>query len=179
MRSYFLRLSTSQKIILPVVACAFFFSFCQAIAGLVAFCGYIAQRDAQSDEYRQELDNWGVVGYASGTDRNELEANLKKRPDANHICLYQQGAGDECLEVAGRIHDLRILTALHSAITDAGLAHLADKTELRRLSLYSTSIGDSGVEHLKSLTKLEDLSLINTRVTDEGLIHLKKLTKFI
>ena len=63
-----------------------------------------------------------------------------------------------------------------TGITDAGIAHLAGLTRLRRLYLRGTQITDAGLAQLKELTKLEALDLENTMVSGDGLKQLKKLT---
>ena len=62
-------------------------------------------------------------------------------------------------------------------ITDAGLAHLAELTQLRSLSLNDTQIADAGLAHLVGLTQLQWLDLNGTRITDAGLAHLVGLTQ--
>lgn len=60
-------------------------------------------------------------------------------------------------------------------LTDAGVAHLARFTNLRRLDLSGTGITDQGLAALSSLEFLEELSLAMTRVTDAGMRHLSRL----
>jgi YHS domain-containing protein len=60
------------------------------------------------------------------------------------------------------------LTRLHlerTAISDAGLAHLAALASLEFLDLYGTAVTDAGLESLRSLTKLKHLYLWQTKVT--------------
>jgi len=64
-----------------------------------------------------------------------------------------------------------------SDLTDAGLEHLKDSTELSLLDLNGPQVTDAVIEHLKGLTELEVLYLSDTRVTDTGLEHLKDLPK--
>lgn len=59
-------------------------------------------------------------------------------------------------------------------ITDAGLAHLEDKKEMRELILNSTGITDAGLEHLRAMTHLQVLSVWNTGITDAGVQELAK-----
>ncbi|MCS7272507.1 MAG: hypothetical protein NZ703_15595, partial [Gemmataceae bacterium] len=66
-----------------------------------------------------------------------------------------------------------------SKITDAGLAHLAQLTQLQQLDLESCSkITDAGLAHLAPLTQLQHLNLRGCdNITDAGLAHLAKLTQ--
>jgi len=83
---------------------------------------------------------------------------------------------------AGLVH-LKELTQLRTVnlwsckgITDAGLVHLKGLTELEFLGLSGTNISDAGLVNLKGLTKLEFLGLSSTKISDAGLVHLKRLT---
>lgn len=59
-----------------------------------------------------------------------------------------------------------------SAVTDAGLAHIADLTSLTFLSLAYTNITDDGLIHLSKLTNLKTLNLGNTPIEGRGLEHV-------
>ena len=82
---------------------------------------------------------------------------------------------------AGLVHlsnltNLRELYLSYTQITGAGLAHLANFTNLRGLSLYRTQITDAGLVHLSNLTNLQVLYLSDTQITGAGLVHLSNLT---
>ncbi len=62
-----------------------------------------------------------------------------------------------------------------SKVTDAGLAPVAQLTNLRRLRLEKTAVTDAGLAHLKGLANLEYLNLYGTPVTDAGLANLEGL----
>jgi internalin A len=61
-------------------------------------------------------------------------------------------------------------------ITDAGLEHLADLSELLDLDLSYTGITDAGLECIKRLKHLQTLDLSGTRITDQGLTAIRGLT---
>ncbi|ARA93410.1 hypothetical protein AWN76_009755 [Rhodothermaceae bacterium RA] len=56
-----------------------------------------------------------------------------------------------------------------TAVTDAGLAVLADLPHLTRLHLERTAVTDAGLAHLRGLAYLEYLNLYGTAVTDASL----------
>ena len=72
------------------------------------------------------------------------------------------------------LRQLQSLNLGDTRVTDAGLEHLKELTELRSLDFHSpspayrTNVGDAGLEYLKRLTKLESLDLTYTKVTDTG-----------
>jgi len=85
--------------------------------------------------------------------------------------------GDD--ETLGDLDAMPGLTSLvlRGDMTNAGLAHLASHTQLRRLLLQSPAITDDGLVHLAALTNLEELSLVKVNITDAGLAHLADLRK--
>ncbi len=60
-------------------------------------------------------------------------------------------------------------------ITDAGLANLANLSELSHINVNHTTLSDVGMAHFKGLKKLRHLAAASTKVTDAGLEHLKEL----
>ncbi len=69
------------------------------------------------------------------------------------------------------------LNAYRSGITDAGLKHIGELSELRNLSLVRTRISDEGLEALTQLSNLSELDLSGTAITDKGLVHIGRLSK--
>jgi hypothetical protein len=71
-------------------------------------------------------------------------------------------------------HFRRVETAVIPGpqVTDAGLEHLKELTDLRRLDLDGSQVTDAGLQRLKGLTNLIQLELSDTQVTDAGLEHL-------
>ncbi|MHC4176319.1 MAG: hypothetical protein ACYSWU_02365 [Planctomycetota bacterium] len=72
----------------------------------------------------------------------------------------------------GRIRSVRLS---RTAVTDAGLVHLSNLSELKAVYLDDTRITDAGLRHLAGLSGLETLSVNYTQVGDAGLEHLKGL----
>lgn len=89
----------------------------------------------------------------------------------------QQFGDAQLAELAELGPVLRWLDLGETAVTDAGLVHLATMRELRRLQLDRTAITDAGFAHLRPLGQLESLNLFGTTVTDEGLASLRPLTR--
>ena len=71
-----------------------------------------------------------------------------------------------------QLEDLNL--GLVVTLTDAGLAHLENCTQLLSLSLDHTFISDAGLVHLKKLTKLRSLDLTSTQVTKAGVKMLQE-----
>lgn len=76
------------------------------------------------------------------------------------------------------LKDLNSLQGLHLSfnqnLTDTGLEHLKDLTNLKYLHLRNTQITDAGLKHLEGLTNLKVLGLKTTKVTDGGVDTLKQ-----
>ena len=96
-----------------------------------------------------------------------------------------RGDSDDVLERAERLphlSSLRVgpLSRLHGAsypITDAGLEHLKESSQLRTVMLNQTRVTDAGLMHLSGLIQLQRLDLSDTQVTNAGLTHLRGLTQ--
>ena len=58
-------------------------------------------------------------------------------------------------------------------ITDAGLMHLSNLTNLEVLFIIGTGTTDAGLAHLKGMTKLSSIWMGGPHFTDAGLAHLK------
>ena len=85
--------------------------------------------------------------------------------------------GDDDIARLNGLTTLRSLQLQGTGVSDAGLKHLADATELVRLDLSQTSeVTGSGLAHLNGLVNLEALMLNHSQVTDAGLTHLEGLT---
>src|SRR5579872_5181984 len=87
---------------------------------------------------------------------------------------------DDSLVHLKGLKKLRILAfGWHSELTDAGIEHLTELTEIRSLNLKTTMVSDAGLVFLRKMTKLEVLDLNGTQVTDAGLVNLKDMTSLI
>ncbi|MCX7420526.1 MAG: SMP-30/gluconolactonase/LRE family protein [Planctomycetia bacterium] len=97
-------------------------------------------------------------------------------------------AGDESLEVFGRIAELNLnertdghkepdAKAITQRVNDDTLKLLVGQDALRRLELSGTAVASAGLIHLKGLTNLQFLNVCLTAVSDEGFEHLAALTK--
>ena len=70
-----------------------------------------------------------------------------------------------------RVTDLHLF---NTQVTDAGLEHLKELTNLEWLDLNYTQVTDAGLEQVIGLTNLEEIFLRNTQVTAEGRAMLRK-----
>ncbi len=88
--------------------------------------------------------------------------------------LYDAPVTDTTLAgLAGDLPGLRFLSLADTAVTDAGLAHVARLTRLEELHLDNCPVTDAGVAQLAPLARLRILDLKGTRVTDAGLAVLR------
>jgi hypothetical protein len=63
----------------------------------------------------------------------------------------------------------------HNSITDVGLKHIENLTQLDDLSLPCTKMTDNGLLHLRNMKQLQKLSISGTNITDTGLEYIKCL----
>jgi hypothetical protein len=108
-------------------------------------------------------------------------ALLKGETALRELGLNRTGVTDQGLACLGDLKNLEVLdlTGLRGkGITDAGLNSLMPLKKLRMLGLGGNSeITDAGLYHLQNLTNLELLAIQETRVSGVGLKHLKGLTR--
>jgi uncharacterized membrane protein len=112
-------------------------------------------------------DELGIVLSALAPDEPWWQANAS---------LAGTNFTDAALDrLAPVLPNLRWLDLAGTAVTDNGLARLANAPHLTRLHLERTGVTDAGLASLTGLGELEYLNLYATRVTDAGLDHLRLL----
>jgi internalin A len=99
---------------------------------------------------------------------------LEELPDLKHLQLRQVLVGDQLAAYLRDRDQLTLLLFAESGLTDAGLTHLAQLTNLQELGLSGNRISDAGLKALTRLTSLKDLYLSETSVTEPGLIKLQQ-----
>ncbi len=84
--------------------------------------------------------------------------------------------GDSGLDALAPVaENIVSLDLARTAVTDAGLAKVANMTQLKELRLDNTGVTDAGLDHLKGLAQLEYLNLYGSKVTDTGIQKLAGL----
>jgi serine/threonine protein kinase/Leucine-rich repeat (LRR) protein len=125
------------------------------------------------------INSGGTVAWTGGDPRgtNDVSALPTSPFRAQRIGLLRSKQVTD----AGLAH-LQNLTELESLdlggarpFTDAGLAHLRGLSNLHDLNLTDTSLTNAGLPHLKGLAKLKRLSICETQVDDDGLQHIAAL----
>ncbi|MBN2129568.1 MAG: hypothetical protein JW741_08725 [Sedimentisphaerales bacterium] len=115
--------------------------------------------------------------YLAGTHVGDNElAHLAVLPSLRSLSLGETPTNDPGMVHVGKITSLETL-ALSAGITDEGLAHLENLTNLRRLSATNQGITDDGLAHLADMKQMQYLNLTNAQITDAGLVHLKRMAR--
>lgn len=120
-----------------------------------------------------------VTGVSfKGVDANDraiaLASNLPTVKSMTLVALPDNALSDNGLAPLANLKNLELLSIAGNRITDAGLLHLAGKTRLHTLILNG-NFTDAGLATISSLPNLEHLDLTQTRVTDLGMIHVANL----
>jgi hypothetical protein len=166
-------------------------------AGLAGFL-----MDYQRGVYRSAVVDYLRTVY-QGRDRAGTLANVAGVPLSALDKQYHEflNVTDDDLAFLASMPVAKNLSLGRTAVTDAGLTHLAGHTQLEWVDVAHTQVGDSGLAHLKaakglkhliaeytkitdaalptigSFDDLEILDLTSTNVTDAGLTHLASLAK--
>jgi hypothetical protein len=144
--------------------------------------------------------NLEVAGGGRATD-DDLQL-LRSLPIVQDLTLaYNDALSNECLKHVGKLKDLRgLYIAGCPRITDAGLSHLRDLSQLTSLQLVRCNMDGSGLVHVQklpitylilnytqvtdenlafvsSMSDLANLCMQDSAVTSRGLVHLRGLTK--
>ena len=82
---------------------------------------------------------------------------------------------EECLAQLSAFKELRALTVVVNAISDADLERLASLKKLEFLSIRSPQVTDRGLQSLSGCLQLNQLELAGCSVSDDGLIIVGKL----
>ncbi len=102
--------------------------------------------------------------------------HLRGLPNLQSLYLPKQLTDVGLVHLAGM--NLKSLVIPKQARTDIGLKHfLAAMTPSPELDLGNWQITDAGLEHLKEWTNMQGLGLRSTQITDAGIAHLKELTR--
>ncbi len=121
-----------------------------------------------------ELEELYVAGTVVDDDSCKLIAGFKKLKKLRLARNQVSDAGLEALSVCSKLEELDL--SEDALLTDAGMAHIAKLTALKKLNLWRVQISDEGALKLAPLTQLEWLNLDNTKLTDDGLPLLKYMT---
>ncbi|HUE71435.1 MAG TPA: DUF1570 domain-containing protein [Pirellulaceae bacterium] len=130
------------------------------------------------DEVQQAADIRKLYAHAAGVTHFLMEADAGKRAEATTRYLrtvYEQtDKTDTLFSLAGAdgpALDLDYKEFLH--VADVDLATIIDPLRIRNLSLGRTAVTDAGMKHLAGCTNLAWLDLSLTRAGDEGLASIK------
>jgi hypothetical protein len=116
----------------------------------------------------QSLPKLKILGIQKRIISKELVDALARLNNPPHINLSVGGIDDEDLK---RLKNLPFdsLWIESSKVTDEGMAHFEEYSEMHDLSLIRTRITDEGLKHIARLTHLASLNLTGNDITDEGL----------
>ena len=101
-------------------------------------------------------------------------AHVARLTRVQQLVLTSRRVSDAGLVHLNELTELTVLSV--SQVTDAGLRHLEGLMKLSKLYLSGPGVTDAGLVHLKGLTNLSELTLWDTQVTDAGLAHLRGLS---
>jgi hypothetical protein len=97
--------------------------------------------------------------------------------DLSHLReVMLPGASDTTLANADKLQSIETLNLPFGRLTNRGIAHLSELTQLRELLLEENpDITDQGLASLRKLTRLRALGLSKSRLTDAGIANLQHM----
>jgi hypothetical protein len=121
------------------------------------------------------LGNW-VEKYA---EQETLTAEIQRRGGTvkvEGVDWLRRSFGDDFSQVAAKIHGIELTGP---AVDDNTLSWLGNHrqilTSLRSINLARSAVTDAGVQHLAAFPSLREVDLAETKVTGDGLIFLERL----
>jgi hypothetical protein len=141
----------------------------EAIAKIRNLGGRVAWRDERTgEEVRSE--RLASPPQSRGGARSKTPVTL-----ISVTLARSQNVSNDDLRCLKAFPNLSELSVEATAISDAGLVHIAKLKHLRTLRLSRTRITDAGLKSISGLSELRDLYLLQTAITDAGLAEVGKL----
>lgn len=101
---------------------------------------------------------------------------LANCPRLKFLKVFGKAINDNTLNIVAGMKSLRVLGLNDSAVTDEGIAKLAE-LNLSEVSLFRTSIGDASIAVLAKMPNLSTVNLRDTRISDQSLASLADCSK--
>lgn len=105
---------------------------------------------------------------------NESMRHLRVLKNLELLALPRWTNDDGLSNIAG-LAKLKTLNLPNAQVTNEGMVHLRNLTEMRSLVLTAARIDDAGIQNLAGMSKLQILNLSNTGITDAALATIGKL----
>lgn len=112
--------------------------------------------------------------HITDSDLATLSEHLKRFPRLYHIYIYGK-VSDRGLAHLSELTQLREVVLSNNLISDTGIKQLVTLVNLEELHLGHTNVTDDGAEMLQQLSHLRLLYLDGTRISDAAIIHLQEL----
>jgi hypothetical protein len=115
------------------------------------------------------------VRFSKAIVTDEHVAKTAAFQQLDYLAVVTPNVTDAGLAHVGQLTNLDTLFLSDSSVTDATISRLAPLQKLERLYLDRTKVTDEGLQNIAALAVLTTLSLAETQVSDTGLSHLLKL----
>lgn len=149
------------------------FSACRSLKVLALDDLWISTAGLQTLAELRDMEELYLAGTVVDDDSSKIFAAF---PKLRKLRLARTQVGDATLETLSVCSTLQELDlSENSLITNAGMAHLAKLTSLKKLNLWRVQISDEGALLLAPLTKMEWLNLDNSKLGDAGLPLLQNM----
>jgi hypothetical protein len=141
--------------------------------------GGVIESSAAEIDYKAAkwvLEQGGVVYVASVKEVNDV-AKLPKEITLWHVHLSEKVTDEGWALLSGCRNLTKISISGKPNISDVGLSHFRNSTQITELFLDSSSLTDIGLACFKNCKEMQTLVLTNTRITEASLVTLKEFKK--
>ncbi len=148
-------------------------------ASRIAWLGNWVEKYAEQENLTAQIQQWGGRVHVEGVDwlrRSFGEDFSQVAAKVQGIELHGENVNDKTMSWLGEhrqiLASLRSINLAHTAVTDAGVQHLAAFPSLREVDLSNTKITSDALIFVERLSELEWLGLQGTPI---GMIARMKL----
>ncbi len=117
--------------------------------------------------------------YLSNTRITDKAVSLLKNPQLRVLNLEHTQISDKSLETLGKRTKLIALDVADNALSDAGLSHLTNLTNMTELAIQRTNCTDNGLAFVEKMRELRKLQAGNRNITSAAVRHLQALPELV
>jgi len=143
-------------------------------------------RCAQTRISNEALRNISASNSVSALDLSDCNQindegliHLPRLKNLKFLKIWGQGISDAGMQHVRQLTNLNVLGLNDTRVTDDGISQLSGLKNLREVHLFRTAIGDKGMEVLSSIPSLSSMNLRDTKISDDSITYLSRLDNLV